>query len=186
MVKRKKHPAVFLDRDGVLNIEKGYVTSVKELEVFDFAPEAVMRLKSLGYKCICITNQSAVARGMMTEQELEIINKKLTNMVPLDAMYYCPHYPPEDKEIPPYRVNCECRKPNAGMILTAAKEHNINLSKSYFVGDSYSDILASKKAGTASVLIDIKGEYKCSNAAIRPDYRFRSLIEFVEFIEQKK
>ncbi|WP_010681158.1 D-glycero-alpha-D-manno-heptose-1,7-bisphosphate 7-phosphatase [Acetivibrio cellulolyticus] len=178
----KVYPAVFLDRDGVVCKECGYITSVEQLEIYDFSVKAVAKLKERGYKCIIITNQSAVARGIISEIELKAIHRTLAERINIDDIYYCPHYPPDIKENPPYIVVCECRKPAPGMLLRAAKEHSIDLKSSYFVGDRSSDVLAGQAAGVKTVMVRTGyGAFGMEQQVI-PDFTFDNLLEFAEFI----
>ena len=110
----KKKPAVFLDRDGVLCTEKSYITKKEDLEIFPFTKHCIDILHQKGFLAICITNQSAVARGMMTEETLRGMNDYLVEMTGLDALYYCPHHP---EGIGIYRKKCTCRKPAAGLLM---------------------------------------------------------------------
>jgi D-glycero-D-manno-heptose 1,7-bisphosphate phosphatase len=145
--------AVFLDRDGVLCEDTDYVTSFEKLRIFPFAKEAVALIHQKGYLAIVVTNQSAVARGMMTEEQLAEINGFLQRETGVDAVYYCPHLPPEHEEIPPYRIHCHCRKPDIGMLKRAAGDYGIALEQSYMVGDRASDIATGQHAGTRTVFI---------------------------------
>lgn len=95
------YPGVFLDRDGVVNEEVGFITSTQQLNIYPFAIDAIRKLKEEGWKCIIITNQSAVARGMLTEEELQVINQKVIAQLGVDDIYYCPHFPPEEDELLP-------------------------------------------------------------------------------------
>ncbi|RHJ49339.1 HAD-IIIA family hydrolase [Bacteroides sp. AM10-21B] len=158
----KKYPraAVFLDRDGVINKEVKFLHRAEQLELIRGAAEAIRLINQKGYLAIVITNQPVIARNMCTLEELDTIHATLETLLGkehayLDAIYYCPHhpdsgYPEERKE---YKVVCNCRKPKPGMILQAAKDWNIDLSQSYLVGDSETDIQAGQNAG-------IRGLYK--------------------------
>lgn len=158
----KKYPraAVFLDRDGVINKEVKFLHRVEQLELIRGAAEAIRLINQKGYLAIVVTNQPVIARNMCTLEELDTIHATLETLLGkehayLDAIYYCPHhpdsgYPEERKE---YKVVCNCRKPKPGMILQAAKDWNIDLSQSYLVGDSETDIQAGQNAG-------IRGLYK--------------------------
>ena len=112
--------AVFLDRDGVLCEDTDYITSFEKLHIYPFAKKAVEQIHKKGYLAIVVTNQSGVARGYLTEEMLQKLNAYLQKETGVDAIYYCPHLPPEQEEIPPYRIHCTCRKPNAGMLQQAA------------------------------------------------------------------
>lgn len=112
--------AVFLDRDGVLCEDTDYITSFEKLHIYPFAKKAVEQIHKKGYLAIIVTNQSGVARGYLAEEMLQKLNAYLQKETGVDAIYYCPHLPPEQEEIPPYRIHCTCRKPNAGMLQQAA------------------------------------------------------------------
>lgn len=179
---RNLAPAIFLDRDGVVNEEVGYVTSIAQLKIYPFAVKAIQILKSNGWKCIIISNQSAVAKGLVTEKKLRLINRKVFEQLAVDDIYYCPHYPPENEEILPYNVYCDCRKPNPGLILNAAKEHNIDLKRSFMVGDRATDILAGKNAGLKTVLLCTGYGPQNLEQDVKPDYIFANLMEFTNFL----
>lgn len=112
--------AVFLDRDGVLCEDTDYIISFEKLHIYPFAKKAVEQIHKKGYLAIVVTNQSGVARGYLAEEMLQKLNAYLQKETGVDAIYYCPHLPPEQEEIPPYRIHCTCRKPNAGMLQQAA------------------------------------------------------------------
>jgi D,D-heptose 1,7-bisphosphate phosphatase len=176
-----KIPAIFLDRDGVINKEVGYITKIEQVEIYDFAPEAINIFHDAGYKVIIITNQSAIAKGMLTENKLNKIHKYFRNCLNVDDIFYCPHYPPESREIYPYNIYCNCRKPAPGMIFRAAKKHNIDLERSCLVGERESDMLAGKNAGVSTVLVKTGYGKDCADSAIKPDYVFENLKEFALF-----
>ena len=140
-------PAVFLDRDGVLTKEKGYVLRKEELEIFCDAQECVQKIHKAGYFAIVITNQSAVGRGLLMEEELKAMNNLLIEMTGVDAVFYCPHWIQDGKV-------CNCRKPQIGLIKSASEQFPINIKKSYFVGDRASDIETGKNAGIKTVLLE--------------------------------
>lgn len=168
-----KRPAVFLDRDGVLTREKSYVTAPDQLEIFPYAAECVARIQEKGYLAIVITNQSGVARGLFSEEELLKMNDYMTERIGVDAIYYCPHY--EQGIIPKYAKMCRCRKPNTGMIELACRDFNIDLSKSCMVGDRASDILTGQKAGIKTILLE--SGYGCARLEkpVTPDYMLDDL-----------
>ena len=144
--------AVFLDRDGVVNrkaAEGGYVTCWEDFHFLPGVAEAIRSLDRAGWSVIVVSNQRCVAKGLLTVAELEAIHQKMLEELArlgakLDGIYYCPH----DKEPP-----CSCRKPSHGMLLTAAQKHRIDLTSSWLVGDSESDIEAGKRAGCRTVRI---------------------------------
>jgi D-glycero-D-manno-heptose 1,7-bisphosphate phosphatase len=142
--------AVFLDRDGVLNRDSDdFIKTPDELNLLPGAAESVARLNAAGYLCVVITNQSGIARGLFSELDIEPIHTKLRSELSaggalIDAIYYCPHGP-ED--------GCDCRKPATGMVLRAAREHAIDLSKSWLVGDRPGDIACGAAAGARTILV---------------------------------
>ena len=149
--------AVFLDRDGVINKDPPhYAHRLDQLELIPRSDVAIKLLNDLGYLVIVISNQSGVARGYYTEDQISLFNNTLINEIQkkggnIDAIYYCPHHP--YAIIEKYKKNCNCRKPQPGMILQAAQEYNIDLKKSFVVGDKLSDIEAGKNAGCQTILV---------------------------------
>ena len=158
LVERKnlsnKQKCVFLDRDGTLNKKSGFITKPDQIELIDGAADFVKTVNQSGALAVVVTNQPQIARGELTFEELNHINKKLETLLGnqgayLDAVYFCPHH--TDKgfagERIEYKCNCNCRKPNPGMLLKAAEELNIDLSQSVMIGDSEADVQAGKNAG---------------------------------------
>ena len=145
-----KRRCVFMDRDGVFNQENdAYIKSPDDLIIFPNAGESVRRLTEAGYLVVIISNQSGVARGLFTEQDLTNVQGKLVQAIQLaggtiNALYHCPHLPD---------AGCSCRKPKPGMILQAAEEHDIDLPSSYMVGDRSTDIQCGFNAGVTTVLV---------------------------------
>jgi D-glycero-D-manno-heptose 1,7-bisphosphate phosphatase len=149
-------PAIFLDRDGTINEDIGYVSSLDELIIYPFAARAVRLINEAGLKVIVITNQSGIARRLYNEPMLAAIHERLIDELAgegarIDAVYYCPHHPRIGDA--PYRQQCECRKPNPGMLRQAAREHDIDLSASYVVGDKASDINLATNVGARGALV---------------------------------
>ena len=142
--------AVFLDRDGTVNVEvPNYLTNIQDLEIIEETYEAIRLLKQHGYKVFIATNQACVNKGLLKESELHRIHNKIVELLAeqkafLDAVYYCPHIPQE---------GCTCRKPDTGMIKRAQEEHGIHPDKSFFVGDRLFDIRAGKTGGLKTVLV---------------------------------
>ncbi len=141
--------ALFLDRDGVINIDKEYIYKPEDLIFTDGITKLIKSAKKKYYKVICITNQSGIARGFFTENDLKIymtnLNQQLINLIgfPLDAYYYCPHHP--FGVIEDYSYVCGCRKPATGLIEIACKDFNIDCSRSIFIGDKFTDLQAAEK-----------------------------------------
>lgn len=151
---------VFLDRDGTLNKYVGFLRDIDELELLPGVAEAVRKINESGYLAIVATNQPVIARGEVTVPELQEIHNKLETLLGqegayLDAIYYCPHHPHKgyEGEIPELKFDCECRKPKAGLLQQAAKDFNIDLSKSYMVGDGDNDVQCGINAGCTPVLL---------------------------------
>ncbi len=149
--------AVFLDKDGTLIKDVPYNVNPDLIELTHGGIEGLQLLQSFGYKLIVISNQSGVARGYFPESKLEGVQKHLSKVlleqgIKLDDFYYCPHHP--DGVVTEYAINCNCRKPEPGLILRASSEHNINLSDSWFIGDILNDVEAGHRAGCKTILID--------------------------------
>lgn len=162
---KNKQKAIFLDRDGTLNKYVGFLRSVDMLELLDGVSDVVKKINESGYLAIVVTNQPVIARGEMSIEELNEIHNKLETVLGnegayLDAIYYCPHHPHKgyQGERPEYKMDCQCRKPKPGMLIRAAQEFNIDLARSWMIGDGERDIQAGKAAGCKTVLIG-EGEF---------------------------
>jgi D-glycero-D-manno-heptose 1,7-bisphosphate phosphatase len=178
-------PVVFIDRDGTLIRELGYLASLQQIEVLARVPESIRLLRENGFKVIVITNQSAVARGLLQEKDLQRIHHELEERLArsgafLDGIYYCPHHPTEG--INAYRVWCDCRKPNVGMVTRAARELNLDLSRSYVVGDQSTDMELATRIGAKGVLIDDGERKETRGATKRVDCAARDLWEAAQWI----
>lgn len=169
----EQKPAVFLDRDGVLSVEKSYVCTLDDLEIFPYVRECVRKIKEKGYYVIVVTNQSGVARGLFSEEVLQEMNSYLIEETGVDAVYYCPHYP--NGKLEKYRKECNCRKPKTGMVEKACQEFQIDVKKSYMVGDRASDILLGQNAGLATVLVESGYGTKRLEQEVTPDYIIEDL-----------
>jgi D-glycero-D-manno-heptose 1,7-bisphosphate phosphatase len=148
--------AIFIDRDGTLNEDIGYVSSPDRLVLFPWAAEAVRLINESGAKALIITNQSGIARGMYTEDDLDKIHSRMIELLArdgarIDAVYFCPHHPEVGDAR--YRVICDCRKPRPGMVNAASREHSIDLSRSFIIGDKASDIELAVNSGARGVLV---------------------------------
>ena len=165
-VKRKMLPAIFMDRDGTVSYEVGYVNHPDRYDIMPGSAEAIARINFAGFLAVVITNQAGVARGYFKEELIVQVHEKLKRLIAekaahLDGIYYCPHHPEVGE--PPYRQRCNCRKPAPGLLLKAQKDLNIDLSRSYIIGDSIKDIETGFNAGVKSVLVLTgygKGEYE--------------------------
>ena len=142
--------AAFLDRDGVINLDSGYVSRWEDFEYLPDVIQGLTLLQSAGYKLVVVTNQSGIARGYYSEADFLSLTETMKNDlcsrgVTLAAVYYCPYL--EDANLEPYRVASDLRKPEPGMLLKAAQDHDIDLSRSIMVGDKVSDMVAAERAG---------------------------------------
>ncbi len=149
-------PAVFLDRDGTIVREVDYLRSSRQLRLLPHAAEAIRRLNDAGLAVVVATNQSGVARGLLTEQDLARVNELLVKRLArhgarLDGIYFCPHHPTAG--LKQYRRRCPCRKPAPGMLLRAAQELDLDLGRCFAVGDSRRDLIAGRAAGCRTVLV---------------------------------
>lgn len=185
--------AVFLDRDGVIVPDGGALLAPADVRLIRDVGPALAALKAAGFVLVLVTNQAAVARGWLTEAQLDRIHSELNDRLraaggpALDAVYACPHHPHAD--VPAYRVACECRKPRPGMLLRAAREHALDLSASVMVGDRMTDVLAGAKAGCRTVLVEgpqtgappiVTSEPP--DPAVRPDHTCASLADAARWI----
>ncbi|WP_269603976.1 D-glycero-alpha-D-manno-heptose-1,7-bisphosphate 7-phosphatase [Prochlorococcus marinus] len=149
--------ALFLDRDGVINVDKEYIYKPDDLVFTDGIAKLIQTAKQKYYKVICITNQSGIARGFFKENDLKnfmaYLNHELINLIgfPLDAYYYCPHHPFGVVEA--YSYVCDCRKPAAGLIEVACKDFNIDCSSSIFIGDKFTDLQAAEKMNISKLYL---------------------------------
>lgn len=148
--------AIFIDRDGTINEDIGYVSSPDELIIYPWAAEALRLVNESGMKAIVITNQSGIARSLYTEKTLDAIHDRMTRELKqvgacVDGIYYCPHHPEIGDET--YRKRCECRKPRPGMLRAAARDHQVDLAASYVIGDKASDINLAAEVGASGVLV---------------------------------
>lgn len=173
--------AVFLDRDGVINVDKGYVGQIDDFEFIDGVIEALAKIKKKGYLLVLVTNQSGIARGFFTEEQFmqltEWMDWSLADRdVDLDGIYYCPHHPTEGAE--PYRQACNCRKPGPGMLLDAAKYLKIDLTNSYMVGDKSSDMKAALAAGVSHRVLVETGKALTDEGRELAEATYPSLMEF--------
>lgn len=177
---RSKKPTVFLDRDGVLTEEKGYISSVENLYIFPYAKECIRQIHKKGYYAIVLTNQSGVARGLFDEDELLKMNSYLIQRTGVDAVYYCPHHP--EGKVGKYKKKCQCRKPEIGMFQMACKEFDIDMTNSYMVGDRAGDILAGQKAGVRTILLESGYGTAGLEKEIESDYIFPDLRDIISVL----
>jgi D-glycero-D-manno-heptose 1,7-bisphosphate phosphatase len=149
-------PAVFIDRDGTIIEEAGYLDRLDRIVFFPYAVDAVRLLKRAGFAVVIVTNQAGVGRGIYAEQFVHethavIAARFAEGDASVDGFYYCPHHP--DATVPQYRMTCDCRKPAAGMLRKAAADLELDLARSFAIGDKWSDVQAGQTAGARSILV---------------------------------
>jgi D-glycero-D-manno-heptose 1,7-bisphosphate phosphatase len=182
--------AVFIDRDGTISEEVGYINHASRFSLFPYSAAALKQLHDNDYLAIVITNQAGVARGYFSEDMVQKIHQQMTgelkaNGAVLDAIYYCAHHPSIGE--PPYRLDCDCRKPKPGLLLRAARDFDIDLASSWMVGDRYSDVELAANAGVKSALV-LSGygrgewEHQRDNWTIKPDLVAEDLLDAVRLI----
>lgn len=181
----KNNSAFFLDRDGVINTEKDYVYRVDDFDFIDGIFDACQALNKAGYKIIIITNQAGIGRGYYTEKDFSnlthwMLEKFKQNNVAIEGVYFCPHHPTHGKG--KYLQSCTCRKPEPGMLHQAALEHNINLKKSFLVGDKISDIKAGQTAGVGRCFFVKTGKPIPDKDSVCANGDFNTLLDVVNFI----
>jgi D-glycero-D-manno-heptose 1,7-bisphosphate phosphatase len=182
--------AVFLDRDGTVSEEAGYVNHLDRFKVYPWAPEAIRRLNQAGLQVILITNQAGIAHGYFPESLVHEVHQRLQAELAfggaaLDAIYYCPHHP--EGRVEAYRIQCMCRKPGTGLIEKAAQERHLDLRSSFVVGDRYQDLQMGFKVGARTILVLSgygKGEllYQKDTWAQQPDHIAADLSDAVDWI----
>ncbi|WP_040976039.1 D-glycero-beta-D-manno-heptose 1,7-bisphosphate 7-phosphatase [Necropsobacter massiliensis] len=180
--------AIFLDRDGTLNIDYGYVHEIERFKFIDGSIEALKQLKNMGYMLVVVTNQSGIARGYFSEQEFlqltEWMDWSLADRgVELDGIYYCPHHPDGQGD---YKQDCDCRKPKAGMLLQAIGELKIDPARSLMVGDKFEDLQAGKSAGVKYGVLVKSGKTPTGAALQAADYVLDSVAALPALVRQLK
>jgi D-glycero-D-manno-heptose 1,7-bisphosphate phosphatase len=193
MISRYAGPAVFLDRDGVLIEDVHLLLRSEQIRILPGVPEALRRLKKAGYRLVVVSNQTVVARGLMTEASVKELHDEVLRCLidvgapPLDAFYFCPHHPNATDFA--YRTNCHCRKPSPGLLLAASREMTINLDKSFMVGDRITDISAGSRAGCRTILVETGAHLgpvietlDPVDAKVEPDHRCKDLLQAADWI----
>ncbi len=194
MSKKKQYkgakPAVFLDRDGTINEQMGYINHTCRFKLLPGAADAIKRLNDAGIPVVVVSNQSGLARGYFPEELLTAVHEKMNTLLAengahVDAIYYCPHHPEAKEER--FRVTCDCRKPKPGLVLQASEEMGLDPEQSYLVGDRWSDIKTAANCGATSVLVRTgygRGDeqYIGPQQEIQPDLKADDLLEAVTLI----
>lgn len=171
---KNRQKAIFLDRDGTINVYKGFLTKSEDFELIPGVAEAIRQINHSGYLAVVVSNQPVIARGDCSFDELQTIHNKMETLLGkegayIDAIYYCPHHPDKgfEGERPAYKFNCSCRKPKPGLLLKASTDWNIDLSQSYMIGDSERDFEAGQAAGCKESLLTKRNETKGLLHAVR-------------------
>lgn len=164
-------PAVFVDRDGTLIVERGYLDRLDAMELFAWSAPALRDLHAAGYAVIVVTNQAGVARGFFDEAFVRTAHAHLDRLLAaegaaVDGYYYCPHHP--EGRVETYRITCRCRKPGPGMLEAASRDHGIELSRSFMIGDKWLDVAAGQNAGVRGILVR-SGYGAATETALPPD-----------------
>jgi D-glycero-D-manno-heptose 1,7-bisphosphate phosphatase len=188
------HKVVFLDRDGTINEEVGYINHIERFTLLPRVAEAIRLLNQHRIKAVVVTNQSGVARGYFPESLIHLIHQKMEDLLRkdgahLDGIYYCPHHP--DVGDPPYRKKCRCRKPATGLVEDAVKELDLDCSQRYMIGDRGIDIEFGHQIGAKGILVLTgygKGEwdYVRHQWKVKPDYVAKDLVEAVQWVLQQE
>jgi len=181
--------AIFIDRDGCLTEEVGYVNHVSRLRLLPRTADAIRRLNRAGVPAVMVTNQAGIARGYFSEAVLDAVNAELVRQLAavgarLDGLYVCTHHPDEGE--PPYRMRCDCRKPRPGLLRRAARDLGLDLSGSVMVGDKISDVAVGQSVGAAGVLVLTgygRGEWEHQQAqwTSKPDHVAEDLLDAVDW-----
>lgn len=185
-----RRPAAFIDRDGTLTEEVGYVNHPSRLKLLPRTAEAVRRLNGAGIAAVVATNQTGIARGYFSEDVMNATNQALVEQLEeagayLDGIYVCPHHPSEGA--PPFRADCDCRKPHPGLLLRAAADLGLDLGASVVVGDKASDLAVARPVGARSILV-LTGyglgewEYRRAHFPVAPDHVATDLLDAVEWV----
>lgn len=179
--------AIFLDRDGTLNEEVGYICELAQFRLYDFAAEAVRVINEAGWLAIVVTNQSGIARGLLTEASLAQVHDRMETELAqagahVDAIYYCPHH--ETLGAPPYLMDCDCRKPKPGLLRRAAEEFGLDLSACAVIGDRMRDVETAQVVGARGVLV-LTGfglDRAETESGVQPDHVAANLLEAVRWV----
>ncbi len=183
----RPNKAFFLDRDGTIIEEKGYICHLTQAEIFPYSFEAVRRMNQRGYKVIGVTNQSSIARGICTREQVEALHHQLTEAFRAEGaiihrFYYCPYH--TEGKVEPYRKSSDWRKPEPGMLIQAAEDFDLDLSQSFMVGDNVTDIEAGRNAGCKTVLVltgkGLEHRQILEERNIPVDYIYRDILTAVD------
>ena len=177
--------AIFLDRDGTLNVDHGYVHEIDDFQFIDGVIDACLKLKEMGFLLVLVTNQSGIARGKFTEEQFMTLTEWMDwsladRGVDLDGIYFCPHHP--EGSVKEFTQVCDCRKPLPGMFLTAREELNIDMASSYMIGDKLEDMQAAAAAGVGTKILVRTGKPVTPESESAADAVLESLAALPSFI----
>lgn len=186
---KNPRPAIFIDRDGVINKEVDNLRRIEDFELLPDAEDAIKKINGTNFLAIVITNQPAVAKGFLTLEGLENIHKLLETKLGgkkafVNKIYFCPHHPDRgfEGEVEELKIDCNCRKPNIGMIQQACVDFNIDLTKSYFIGDTTTDLKTAENAGVTSILVETGYAGTDSKFKITPSHQAANLGQAIDWI----
>lgn len=176
-------PAIFLDRDGTINVDYNYVHKIDDFHFIDGVIDSLIELKKMGYLLVITTNQSGIARGIFSQEQFDTLTEwmdwsLIDRGVELDGVYYCAH--------DPLKTDCDCRKPKPGMILAAKKDLNIDVANSYMVGDRVSDLLSGRNAGVKKTVLVKTGDTVTNEAREQADWVIDSLAQLPNMIKNEQ
>ena len=182
---RELSPAIFLDRDGVINRDTGYTHKIEELEILPGVVEGCQKLRAAGYKLIIVTNQSGIARGYYDESDYQdftehLLSRLAQSYIEFSGVYYCPHH--ENGTKAQYTKYCDCRKPAAGMLLQAMDDLSIDATQSAMIGDRLSDLKAANNAGLAKAILVRTGKPVSKDAVEHADFTAPHFLDAVDWI----
>lgn len=185
-----KRPAVFIDRDGTINEQMGYINHISRFSLFPRSAEAIKLLNSNGYLTIIVSNQSGVARGYFPIELVNQVNEHMCDLLKaenanIDGIFFCPHHP--YGSVPEYSFSCDCRKPKTGLIEKACKHFDIDLKSSFVISDTYADIEMSHRANVNGILVKTgyglgEIEYVLPNKNIKPTHISRDILKAAQWI----
>ena len=193
MVSKYPRPVVFLDRDGTINVEAGYIRRVEDLNLIEGAGEAIAKLNQAGVVCVLTTNQTGAARGYYSEAHIHALHDRLAGLLApfgakLDAVYYCPHLSPEEGgTTAPYNIACNCRKPLSGMVEKALAEiPGLDMDQAFVIGDKSTDVELARNSKIKGILVEtgygkqvLAGQYQWP---VEPDYLASSIVQAADWI----
>jgi len=181
------YKAVFLDRDGTINVDNGYVHKIEDFRFIEGSIAGIRMLQEMGYKLIITTSQSGIGRGLYTEEDVKsvhahMISELVREGITIDDIYFCPHH--SEEGIGKYKIDCKCRKPKTGMIDEAVAEHDIDVRQSYVIGDKTADIAMGQNAGCKTVLVRTGKGGKDGKYDATPDIVAENLLEAAKMIRE--